>query len=153
MLLSTSLNIIRRIEPKNLSSKQKENYNFHKQAAVLADYGFNCIKLSDDWEGADFLAHSNEITLKVQLKSRTTIAKKYISKDLYMLFPLDEKDVNSDWCLIKHDILMELIANKLPWLNTTSWIKDGIYNSSKAPKGILPELQKYILKGQDTLIL
>lgn len=153
MISNIHLNMVKRINLKNLSPKQKENYHFHKQAAVLADYGFNCIKLSDDWEGADFLAHSNEITLKVQLKSRTTIAKKYISKDLYMLFPLDEKDVNSDWCLIKHDILMELIANKLHWLNTTSWIEDGIYNSSKAPKGILPELQKYILKGQDALIL
>lgn len=153
MLLSTSLNIIRRIEPKNLSSKQKENYSFHKQAAVLADYGFNCIKLSDDWEGADFLAHCNEITLKVQLKSRTTIDKKYIAKGLYMLFPLDDTDVNSAWCLIKHDILIELIANKLNWLNTPSWIEKGSYHSSKAPKEILPELQKYILKGQDTLIL
>ena len=44
MLLSTPLNIIKRIEPENLSSKQKENYNFHKQAAVLADYGFTEVK-------------------------------------------------------------------------------------------------------------
>lgn len=153
MLLSTQLNIIKRINPEGLSPKQKENYNFHKQAAVLADYGFNCIKLTDDWEGADFLAHRNEITLKVQLKSRTAIAKKYIEKDLYILFPLDDTDVNSDWCLIKHDILIELIANKLDWLNTKSWVKEGIYNSSKTPKAILPDLQKYLLKGQDTLIL
>lgn len=153
MLLSTQLNIIKRINPEGLSPKQKENYNFHKQAAVLADYGFNCIKLMDDWEGADFLAHRNEITLKVQLKSRTAIAKKYIEKDLYILFPLDDTDVNSDWCLIKHSILIELIANKLDWLNTKSWIKEGIYNSSKTPKAILPDLQKYLLKGQDTLIL
>lgn len=153
MLLSTQLNIIKRINPEGLSPKQKENYNFHKQAAVLADYGFNCIKLMDDWEGADFLAYRNEITLKVQLKSRTAIAKKYIDKDLYILFPLDDTDVNSDWCLIKHDILIELIANKLDWLNTKSWIKEGIYNSSKTPKAILPDLQKYLLKGQDTLIL
>ena len=35
----------------DLSHKKKENYNFHKVSAVLAEYGFNCIKLSDDWEG------------------------------------------------------------------------------------------------------
>ena len=28
-----------------------------KSAAVLADYGFNRIKLDDDWNGADFLAY------------------------------------------------------------------------------------------------
>ena len=39
-----------------LNAKQKEIYNFQKVAAILADYGFNCIKLTDDWQGADFLA-------------------------------------------------------------------------------------------------
>lgn len=39
------------------SSKQVETYNFHKAAAVLVEFGFDCIRVSDDWEGADFLAH------------------------------------------------------------------------------------------------
>ena len=34
----------------NLNSKQKELFNFQKIAATLADYGFNCIKLADDWQ-------------------------------------------------------------------------------------------------------
>ena len=52
---------------KELKPKQKELFNFQKIAATLADYGFNCIKLADDWQGADFLAyHINGITtLKV----------------------------------------------------------------------------------------
>ena len=55
-----------------LNAKQKEIYNFQNVAAVLADYGFNCIKLSDDWNGADFLAlhMPSRDTLRVQLKSR-----------------------------------------------------------------------------------
>lgn len=38
-------------------------------AAKLADYGFNCIKLADDCQGADFLAYhkDGEETLEVQL--------------------------------------------------------------------------------------
>ena len=45
---------LQRINYNNLNAKQKEIFNFQKVAAILADYGFNCIKLSDDWQGADF---------------------------------------------------------------------------------------------------
>lgn len=77
-----------KIDYSNLNGRQKEIFNFQKVAGILADYGFNCIKLSDDWQGADFIAYhkdGNE-TLKVQLKSRITINKKYKDKDLYIIF-------------------------------------------------------------------
>ena len=66
---------LRRIDYDSLNGKQKEIYNFQKSAAVLADYGFNCIKLADDWQGADFLAYhkDGDETLRVQLKARLTI--------------------------------------------------------------------------------
>ena len=50
--------MFQRIDPKGLNGKQKEIYNFQKSAALLADYGFNCIKLTDDWQGADCLAQN-----------------------------------------------------------------------------------------------
>ena len=53
-----------------LSPKQKEIYNFQKISAYLADYGFNCIKLSDDWNGADFLAYHLNSIFKLQKKSK-----------------------------------------------------------------------------------
>lgn len=40
-----------RITYARLNSRQKENYNFQKIAARLADYGFNSIRLTDDWQG------------------------------------------------------------------------------------------------------
>ena len=49
--------IFQKVDYKNLNGRQKEVYNFHKIAAVLADYGFNSLKLTDDWQGADFLAY------------------------------------------------------------------------------------------------
>ncbi len=36
-----------------LKPRQKENYKFQKVSAVLADYGFATIRLSDDWQGID----------------------------------------------------------------------------------------------------
>lgn len=65
------------IEYEELTSAQQENYNYQKVCAVLADYGFSTIRLTDDWEGADFIAqHAGSDTfLKVQLKGRLSFAK------------------------------------------------------------------------------
>jgi len=51
---------LEKIEYSSLNAKQKEIYNFQKVASLLADYGFNCIKLADDWQGADFLAYNHK---------------------------------------------------------------------------------------------
>lgn len=47
-------------------------------ATALADYGYNSVRLTDDWQGADFIAvHiDGESFLKVQLKGRFTVDKK-----------------------------------------------------------------------------
>ena len=84
---------LQRVSYSELTTKQREIYNYQKVAAVLADYGFNCIKLDDDWQGADFLAYhkDGETTLKVQLKGRgLSIDRKYLKKDLYLCFGSDK---------------------------------------------------------------
>ena len=62
----------------DLTSRQQENYNFQKLASRLADYGYNCLRLSDDWQGADFIAcHiDGNSFIKVQLKGRLSIDRK-----------------------------------------------------------------------------
>ena len=79
----------KKIAYNKLNARQKELFNFQKIAATLADYGFNCIKLSDDWQGADFLAYHLDglTTLRVQLKSRLDIREKYRGKNIWMAFP------------------------------------------------------------------
>jgi hypothetical protein len=86
-----------------LNARQEENYNFLKVSAVLADYGYVTMRLSDDWQGADFIAqHIHDRTfLRVQLKSRLSFDRKYEGKDLYVVF----KDVR-DWYLYPHDELL-----------------------------------------------
>ena len=78
-----------RVRYDSLNATQKELFNFQKIAATLADFGFNCIKLADDWQGADFLAYhlNGTTTLRVQLKSRLAIQKKYCGKDIWIAFP------------------------------------------------------------------
>ena len=93
-----------RIEYNALNSRQQENYNFQKVAALLADYGYNCLRLSDDWQGADFIAchMDGETFLKVQLKGRLTIDKKYIGKGIHIAFLLQGV------CYVyPHDVFLE----------------------------------------------
>ena len=133
---------IKRVKYAELSAKQKEIYNFQKLSGVLADYRFNCIKLHDDWLGADFLAyHKDENnTLRVQLKSRLCIYKKYSGKNLHIAFPY-----RNVWYLIPHDRLVEIVGEVTSWLHTNSWVEKGGYSSATLPKNLLENLSEYTL--------
>jgi hypothetical protein len=110
-----------------LNARQKEQFNFQKIAATLADYGFSCIKLADDWQGADFLAYhiDGTTTLRVQLKSRVSIQKKYLGKNIWIAFPH-----KGEWYLIEHDRLVSKAEKATNWLNTPSWKKEGFSSGS-----------------------
>jgi len=126
-----------KVDYHRLNAKQKELFNFQKLSGILAAYGFNCIKLADDWQGADFLAfHINQTTtLEVQLKSRLTIDHKYDGKDIWIAFPHGD-----DWYLIKYDRLVEKVGKQTDWLRSLSW-KDGErYSSTSINAGLLESL-------------
>ena len=111
---------------KGRDDKQVESYNFHKAASVLAEYGFDCVRIPNDWRGADFLAYHSETgqTLEVQLKTCLVIAKKYLPyENLYMCFPLDG---TGNWYLIKHSRLMEIVKeNADHWFASKRWREGG----------------------------
>ena len=136
--------MFQRINTDELNGRQKEIYNFQKSAALLADYGFNCIKLADDWNGADFLAHhfDGTTTLKVQLKARLTIDRKYVGQDLWMNFPC-----RGTWYLVPHDKLVELAGHTTNWLNTSSWQDTGLYSSTNPSPTLLEQLRPYAIEG------
>jgi hypothetical protein len=131
-----------KIKYDSLNSRQKEIFNFQKISGVLADYGFNCIKLADDWQGADFLAyHKDRLdTLKIQLKSRLTIDKKYKVKGLFVAFPL-----NGHWYLVEHDTLIEKVSMCTNWLKTESWVEKGCYHSAAPSAQLMQSLSEYKL--------
>ena len=131
-----------KIDYDSLNSRQKEIFNFQKISGVLADYGFNCIKLADDWQGADFLAYHKDgaETLKVQLKARLAIDVKYKGKELFMAFPL-----NGTWYMVEHDMLIEKVGLHTNWLNTDSWITKGIYHSATPSDRLMQSLSEYKL--------
>ncbi len=143
----SKLNGAKKVEYGSLNSKCKEQYNFQKISAVLADYGYATIKLSDDWKGADFIAQSmkGEGFLKVQLKARFTVARKYEEhKDLYVAFPVDLKI--GQWCIYPHNEMINLLKEAGLYLNTKSWTKQGgEYSVPKIPKQLKKLLENYMI--------
>lgn len=134
---------ISKINYKSLNSKRKEAYNYQKVSGVLAEYGFLTILLSDDWEGADFLAlHNSGETLKIQLKGRLYFSKKYFGKNLWICFY--DKDSWS-WFLYPHDEVFDLVTNLNIILNTDSWNLKGEYHIVKLSKKLSELLKIYKL--------
>jgi len=128
----------------NLNSRQKELYNYHKISSILADYGFFTIKISDDWESADFIAMHcfTKDFIKVQLKGCLSFAKKYINKDLIICFQ-DRRTLS--WYMYPHDEILEKLLNGLrDFSNTDSWKKeDGMYTFPSIPSKLFPILNQY----------
>lgn len=138
----------------DLNARQKENYNFQKISALLADYGFITIRLSDDWQGADFIAHhiNGNDFLKVQLKGRLTVDTKYKNKEIWICFKH-----NDNWFLFPHDnflrwALKELnIGNTKDWKYSNDWLKvTGVYTWPSPSKKIVTWLNKYVLTNHST---
>lgn len=136
-----------RVPYEKLNSRQRENYNFQKVSAVLADYGFSTIRLSSDWQGADFIAqHLDGIRfLKVQLKARLTFDRKYMGRDLQVCFPQ-----GADWYLFPHDELLRDLQRDTTMGKSISWELGGHYSYPTIPKKILEWLQPYKLEGTGT---
>jgi hypothetical protein len=130
----------------DLNARQKERYNFHKIAAVLADYGYSSIKLDDDWQGADFIAqHIDGFNyLKVQLKARLSFYKKYKGKKIFIAFPF-----KNEWYLYNHDeLLIEFLKTFSDKMAVSaSWAaEDGFYTWNDLSRQIKKILEPYKLK-------
>jgi len=129
-----------RIDYRELNSRQQENYNFQKVVGQLADYGYNCLRLNDDWQGADFLAcHVNGNTfLKVQLKGRFTIDSKYIGRDVHIAF------LDGDECYVyPHDSTLEAVLAKNIINASRAWQTTRAYSWPRLSKWASALLEEY----------
>ena len=138
-----------RINYSELNAKQKENYNFQKVSSVLADYGYNCLRLTDDWQGADFIAchKDGEKYLKVQLKARLTIDKKYLDKGVFVAF----RDAEFIY-IYPHDLFtekaLEIKKTSATIGESSSWELNGRYSWPSPPKWAMSFLKNYRLPNK-----
>ena len=131
-----------RIKYKDLNSHQKEAYNFQKVSAILANFGIITIPLSNDWNGADFIAQCRDgITFhKVQLKSRLTFDKKYEDQDLYICFRDGD---HGHWYLYNHQELLKQVLHKGLIKGTKTWLEDKPYHFPSLSKDLKELLDPY----------
>jgi len=141
------------VDYQGLNGKQKEAYNFQKVSAVLADFGIVTIRLSNDWNGADFIAqlHDGKTFLKIQLKSRLTFNKKYHDKDLFICFR-DGKGNHDPWYLYPHAEMLELNQN-MGYIGKEFWDEHEEYSKPKPSRGQKALLEPYLLKPGYTISL
>ena len=116
-----------KVSYKDLNSKQKENYNYHKVASALAEYGYDSMRLNNDWEGADFISVKGDDMIKVQLKSRFTISKKYSNKKIWIAFI-----ENGIVYLYDHDLIVENLTDTTR--KSKSWSVNKNYSQMPVPK-------------------
>ena len=130
----------KRVPYTDLDPKQQENYNFMKVSAVLADYGFVTMRLSSDWQFADFIAqHIDGIEfLKVQLKGRFWLDKKYFGKGLHIAFPS-----GGDWYVYPHDELLTEILAMTNLSRTPYWQKNGVHHRGALSQELYKLLMPY----------
>ncbi len=132
-----------KIDYRELNARQKENYNFQKVSAVLADYGYVTFRLSDDWQGADFIAlHISGTVLRVQLKSRLAFSRIYEGKGLHVAFPHGDH-----WYLYPHDELLPKILAATNVGRTKSWLERGGYSFVGLSADVAPLLSSYRISG------
>jgi hypothetical protein len=135
--------LFERVRYSDLNSRQKEIFNFQKVAGLLAEYGYAALRLTDDWNGADFLAvHIDGRTvLRIQLKSRLTFEKKYVGRDLWVCFRH-----RGMVYLYPHDKFLTKALELTNIRNTKSWKKQkGGYTFPSPPKSLTDALQRYCL--------
>ena len=132
----------KRVNYRELNSRQQEAYNFQKVSGVLADFGFTTIRLSDDWQGADFIAQhiDGKQFLKIQLKGRCTLAQKYEGKDIYICFC-----EAGCWYLVPHDELLSWVKGNMSVVSSASWTKGGQYSFPSLSAALKGKLEQYKL--------
>jgi len=132
--------ILKKILYETLNSRQQETYNFQKISAVLADFGYLTIRLSDDWNGADFIAQHFETKefLKVQLKGRLCFYAKYQDKDLCICF----REAGF-WYLYPHDELLSKVLSAGMMKGTKSWDELGGYSFPSIPRQLEEAIVAY----------
>lgn len=89
----------------------------------------------------------DDLLIKVQLKSRWSIDRKYIGRGFAMAFPAE---TDSDWYLVPHDEMVGFARNSTSYLASASWREQGIYHRRAMSRAMLQHFDGYRL-GETSL--
>lgn len=134
-----------------LAARVIEVLNRNEFLAPFISMGF--IPYIPEWDaGVDFIllrerdekhGYSGDLLLKVQLKSRWTVNRKYFGRDIWIAFPEDGEPHGRRWFLMPHDVMVahgHMLHGK-----TASW-HAGHYSKVVGPSSLEPHT-KYETKN------
>jgi len=119
-------------------SQIREVINRNTVVSLALEQGFNAFLPVYDG-GVDFVLYreSDGLLRKVQLKSRWTIDRKYVGRDIWIAFP-----IGPDWYLMPHDELVA--AGELDGVTSTaSWIEGGAYSRPRPSASVIAKCAPY----------
>ena len=128
----------------DLDLSQRKNFNYRKITRILSKHGFRCFREPNSTRGVDFVAvRDSGETLRVNLKARWMIDKRYLESGLHIVFPSVDGDHGGCY-MLPHDELVDLIGEHCEYLNSPSWRVRGRYSGSTTLK-MRRMLQNYYL--------
>ncbi len=131
--------VFNRVRYEELDARQKEAFNFQKVSAVLADYGFVTLRLSSDWQGADFIAqHRDGEFLQGAVEGPPVVLQEVHGRDLYVCFPNE-----GDWFIYPHDELLARVLRETEMGESDSWQQKGGYTYPGLSKTMRELLEPY----------
>jgi hypothetical protein len=119
-------------------SQVREVINRNTVVSLALDEGFNAFLPVYD-SGVDFVLYRecDGLVRKVQLKSRWTIERKYVGRDIWIAFPM-----GSDWYLMPHDEMLAY-AETDGVTQTASWIEGGSYSRPRPSAALVTQCAPY----------
>lgn len=112
---------------------------------LLLQQGYNVFLPVYD-HGIDLIAHreSDDDVKLVQQKSRWTIARKYLGRNIWIAFRSD-----GAWFLAPHDEMVRL-ADAAGYTKTPSWIEAGLYHRKALSRSLREQCLHYRLSDRAT---
>lgn len=131
-----------------IDGRMIEMANRHELISMALKMGFNAFQPIID-QGIDFILHreGDQKLIKVQLKSRFRLDKKYEGRDLWMAFPSGDQ-----WYLIPCDTLLSyadecLIGTRSKKREIYSWRNRLNHHSAEIPKTMRPKMEEFKLQS------
>ena len=109
---------------------------------LLLRQGYNVFLPVYD-EGIDLIAHreADDDLKMIQQKSRWTIARKYVGRNIWIAFRDD-----GGWFVAPHDEMVRL-GEAAGYTATPSWIEKGLYHRASMTHALRERFEKYRLPG------
>lgn len=116
----------------------------HRISPIFLDDGF--IPFLPEFDtGIDLIIYreKDDLTIKLQLKSRWTINRKYLGRNLAIAFPSDE-----GFYLAPHDALFAFSKDNTNYLKTQSWLVSGQYHTRTLSQVLRRQFAPYLLRNE-----